>query len=353
MDRKTTLLTVIGAVVSIIFSFWYGLNNHLLPAQASMQAPLVDDLFNVMVVIGTGLFILMQALIVYSMIRFRQPKGDESDGIDLEGNISLEIVWTAVPAVIVIGLGIYSVQVYEDMGGLHLAAPAGHMHGGMEHEMAAMPEMGDMKNMGMGAAIAAPMLSDAVASDAVAAPEAPKRLYGIGNRTAGAEDPIDLVVNVTGMQFAWLFEYPEQGITTGELYIPEGKRIRLKMKAVDVIHSFWVPQFRLKQDVIPGEETRLQFIATKPGTYPVFCAELCGSYHGGMRTTAVVQSESEFAEWVKSSQVAQLPGKAKETIALAARTDSEFLAPYAQEIGLNPKDLPQAPALASIQSQVF
>jgi cytochrome c oxidase subunit II len=353
MDRKTTIWIVVATVVSIIFSFWYGLNNHLLPEQASIQAPLVDDLFNVMVVIGTGLFILMQALIVYSMIRFRQPKGDESDGIDLEGNISLEIVWTAVPAVIVIGLGIYSVQVYEDMGGLHLASPPGHMHGGMEHEMAAMPSMGDMKNMGMGAAIAAPMLSDAapMLSD-VAAPDEPKRLYGIGNRTAGAEDPIDLIVNVTGMQFAWLFEYPEQGITTGELYIPEGKRIRLKMKAVDVIHSFWVPQFRLKQDVIPGEETRLQFIATKLGTYPVFCAELCGSYHGGMRTTAVVQSESEFAEWVKSSQVAQLPGEAKETIALVDRTPSEFLEPYAKEIGLNPEDLPQ-PTLSRALSQAF
>jgi cytochrome c oxidase subunit II len=124
------------------------------------------------------------------------------------------------------------------------------------------------------------------------------------------------------------------------------------MKAVDVIHSFWVPQFRLKQDVIPGEETRLQFIATKLGTYPVFCAELCGSYHGGMRTTAVVQSESEFAEWVKSSQVAQLPGEAKETIALVDRTPSEFLEPYAKEIGLNPEDLPQ-PTLSRALSQAF
>jgi cytochrome c oxidase subunit 2 len=147
----------------------------------------------------------------------------------------------------------------------------------------------------------------------------------------------DLVVNVTGMQFAWIFEYPDQGVTSGELHVPLGQRVRLNMKAVDVIHSFWVPQFRLKQDVMPGLESELQFVATKTGTFPVFCAELCGSYHGAMRTITVVQPPEEFDTWVQENQFAQ--GESHQTIAMNPldMSDTEFLAPYAQEIGLAPE----------------
>lgn len=328
-----------------------------------MQAPLVDDLFNVMVVIGMALFILTEGLIVYSMIRFRKPPGDESDGADIEGNLPLEIVWTAIPAVIVIGIGVYSVEVYEDMGGLHLASPPGHMH--VHHEdhptqMAAMDPM-EMADMPAGSAIAATLPEAQTASQSAAqkasqsAPEIPtskqqiaSSYYGIGNRLGEEADEIDVIVNVTGMQFAWLFEYPDLGITSGELHLPIDRRVRLQMKAMDVIHSFWVPQFRLKQDVIPGEDSRLQFVPTVAGTYPVFCAELCGSYHGGMRTQAIVHSDEDYNEWVKSSQVAAKSSPV--TVAqldvtqldVTKLSDQEFLAPYAEEIGLDAETLPQS-----------
>jgi cytochrome c oxidase subunit 2 len=70
------------------------------------------------------------------------------------------------------------------------------------------------------------------------------------------------------------------------------------MEARDVIHAFWVPQFRLKQDVIPGQPTVLSFTATRPGSYPIVCAELCGPYHGGMRSTVVVHEPDDFDTWV-------------------------------------------------------
>jgi cytochrome c oxidase subunit 2 len=70
------------------------------------------------------------------------------------------------------------------------------------------------------------------------------------------------------------------------------------MKALDVIHAFWVPQFRLKQDVIPGQPTLLSFTPTRAGQYPIVCAELCGPYHGGMRSTVVVEEPESFAAWV-------------------------------------------------------
>jgi len=105
-------------------------------------------------------------------------------------------------------------------------------------------------------------------------------------------------VDVTAMQFAFIFHYPDSDITSGELHVPVGQPIALQMKALDVIHAFWVPQFRLKQDVIPGQPTLLSFTPTRAGQYPIVCAELCGPYHGGMRSTVIVEEPESFAAWV-------------------------------------------------------
>jgi cytochrome c oxidase subunit 2 len=84
------------------------------------------------------------------------------------------------------------------------------------------------------------------------------------------------VVNVKGIQYAWIFTYPETGIVSGELHAPVNRPVQLNMEAGDVIHAFWVPQLRLKQDVIPGQETVLSFTSNQIGQYPIICAELCG-----------------------------------------------------------------------------
>jgi cytochrome c oxidase subunit II len=320
------ILLVMGGIALTLFSLWVGQNNNWLPEQASIQAPLVDQLFNVMVTIGVALFIGVQGVIVYAMWKFRKPEGDETDGSDNDGNIPLEILWTAIPAVIVIGLGIYSVDVYEQMGGFEAgsAGMVSHAHHAEPHDTKiamAMPSMGD------GSAMAASLPAD----DRVA------MTYGLGSTDA------DVIVNVTAMQFAWLFEYPDQGVTVGELHVPLGKKVKLQMKAVDVLHAFWVPQFRLKQDVMPGLSSELQFTASKLGTFPVFCAELCGSYHGSMRTQVMVETPEAYNEWLKASQIAQA-GEVKGNIAQAPRTDRDFLAPYAQDIGLD------VTALASLQA---
>jgi cytochrome c oxidase subunit 2 len=73
------------------------------------------------------------------------------------------------------------------------------------------------------------------------------------------------------------------------------------MESKDVIHAFWVPEFRLKQDIIPGQPTQLSFTATRPGRYPIVCAELCGPYHGGMRSTVVVDEADEWQTWFSSN----------------------------------------------------
>jgi cytochrome c oxidase subunit 2 len=115
---------------------------------------------------------------------------------------------------------------------------------------------------------------------------------------AGAPLPVE----VTAMQFAFLFHYPEGDIISGELHVPSGRAVSLKMEAKDVIHAFWVPEFRLKQDIIPGQPTLLNFTPTRPGRYPVVCAELCGPYHGGMRSTVVVESADDYDAWFQANR---------------------------------------------------
>jgi len=112
-------------------------------------------------------------------------------------------------------------------------------------------------------------------------------------------------VNVTAQQFAWTFQYPaSKGLTTSSLRLPLGEAVELKMQSKDVIHSFWVPVFGQKEDVVPGITTRLVITPTRLGTFPVVCTELCGEGHALMRSQAIVMRPAAFAAWVKAAQQA-------------------------------------------------
>ena len=116
-------------------------------------------------------------------------------------------------------------------------------------------------------------------------------------------DPDAMVVKVTGFQWGWKFEYPEYGITSSELYLPVDKQVALKMEATDVIHSFWVPEFRVKQDLVPGRVTELWITPTEIGdTYKVRCAELCGTSHAFMENPVIVVDDAGFDAWVVEQQ---------------------------------------------------
>lgn len=105
-------------------------------------------------------------------------------------------------------------------------------------------------------------------------------------------------VRVIGQQFAWKFEYPGSGVSSGKLVLPVGRSAELDLVAVDVIHSFWVPDFGQKQDAVPGMHTRLVVTPTKLGTFPVICTELCGLGHATMRSEAQIVSQLEFDAWL-------------------------------------------------------
>ena len=106
------------------------------------------------------------------------------------------------------------------------------------------------------------------------------------------------VVKVTAQQFAWSFEYGEEKLTTGELVLPVDQTVKLEITAKDVIHAFWVPEWRVKKDAVPGITTDIVVTPTKEGRFPVICAELCGLGHAAMRARAVVVSQEEFDRWV-------------------------------------------------------
>ena len=158
-------------------------------------------------------------------------------------------------------VGLYSYDIYDRMGGM---VPLAHDHMGEAHE---------------------------------------EQIWGgisSGSIESAAATNV-LPVEVTAMQFAFLFHYPEGDITSGELHVPADRPITLRMEAKDVIHAFWVPEFRLKQDVIPGQPTQLSFTPTRTGRYPIVCAELCGPYHGGMRSTVVVESPKDWDSWYRDN----------------------------------------------------
>jgi len=109
-----------------------------------------------------------------------------------------------------------------------------------------------------------------------------------------------LRVNVTAQQFAWSFSYPDaKGLTSSFLRLPRGRSVELYIRAKDVIHSFWVPEFGQKQDTVPGLLTKLHITPTRDGTFPVICTELCGLGHALMRSRVIVMEPGAFAAWAE------------------------------------------------------
>lgn len=115
-------------------------------------------------------------------------------------------------------------------------------------------------------------------------------------------------IGVTARQFAWSFTYPDLGVTTGVLRVPVGEKLELELESEDVIHSFWVPEWRVKQDVVPGTTQRYIVTPTKLGTFPLVCTELCGLGHATMRARVEVLSKADFQKWEGEQESAAAAG---------------------------------------------
>ena len=119
----------------------------------------------------------------------------------------------------------------------------------------------------------------------------------MGMRVAPSES---MDIHVTARQWSWQFEYPDEGILSDNLVVPAGKPVRLIMTSTDVIHSLFVPEFRMKQDVLPGRYTTAWFEAPNAGKYNIMCTEYCGKDHSRMNRTVEVMSDEDFMKWIDS-----------------------------------------------------
>jgi cytochrome c oxidase subunit 2 len=212
-----------------------------LPEPAAKEAGPIDNSYWFVTVICVVIFALVAGVSVYAVWKFRVAPDDEDDGSPIHGHTGLEVVWTAVPAILVTAISVYSGIVLTQVDDI----PAQHRR-----------------------------------------------------------------VQVTSQQFAWSFTYPEADVTSGQLVLPLGEPVELVLEAKDVIHSFWVPEWRMKQDAVPGIRTRLVITPTKTGDFTVICTELCGLGHAAMRARAVVMPQAGFRRWLREQRQAAAAGGA-------------------------------------------
>lgn len=238
------VLALISWGMAILSYSWF-------PPQASSEAQLIDDLFAFLVFLGTFIFCGVTGTILYSIITHSVSRFDLSDGPPMEGNITLEVVWTAIPIVLVLIIAGYSYSIYNQMavrGPMDLV----HLH---------MP--------GMESAYAAPLEAE----------------------------PIE-EIEVHAKQWAWTFYYPNFKVTSSELHLPKDRRIRLAMQSDDVIHGFYVPAFRLKQDIIPNRTIDFEFTPIREGSYRLNDSQFSGTYFAIMQTNVVVESPQTYRQWL-------------------------------------------------------
>jgi cytochrome c oxidase subunit II len=218
--------------------------NWLLDPSVSTYGPEIDRLYYIILVITGIVFVVTQFVLIYFLIKYRAREGRKAEYI--HGSTRAEVIWTAVPFVIVLALGLMSKPIWDGI-----------------KDPALFPE--------------------------------------------GAYE-----VLVSARQFEWESQYMgsdgefggENGFTElNRLTVPANRPVVVHLEAEDVIHSFFIPAFRVKQDALPGRRIPVWFEVSEPGEYPLACAELCGLGHYRMSGTVVVRSPDEFDAW-KAEQLA-------------------------------------------------
>ncbi|MBF2008019.1 MAG: cytochrome c oxidase subunit II [Chlorogloeopsis fritschii C42_A2020_084] len=276
IQKLLKILTLITSAIALTTtSLWIGKQAYSwLPPEAAAESRLVDDLFSFLVTLGAFIFLGVTGTLMYSIIFHRAKKGEICDGPPIEGNVTLEVVWTAIPILLVFWIAGYSYQIYEQMG---IQGPNHLMH-------LHMP-------MGMESAYAAPVEDKGTRGGGDA-----------GNVSASAEiasnsEPVEQI-DVLAKQWAWVFHYPEKDVTSTELHLPSDRRVRLALRSEDVLHGFYVPAFRLKQDIVPNETINFEFTPIRPGKYRLTDSQYSGTYFATMQADVVVESPEDYHQWL-------------------------------------------------------
>ncbi len=229
-------MLVIGVVASVL-GIVAGLLIDWFPVQASGEAKDIDTLWDVLIIASVPVFVLVQTIVLFSVWKFRMKPGEElKDGPPIHGNTKLEVVWTAIPAILLVGLCTYAYIVLTDIE---------KANGSPDH---------------------------------------------VQVRVVGEQFT---------WTFFYPGEDPARPeVASPELYVPIDTQITFQVQSKDVIHDFFVPAFREKIDAVPGITTNYDVNTTRVGDYPVLCAELCGLGHATMRQTAHVVPRQDFDRWL-------------------------------------------------------
>jgi cytochrome c oxidase subunit 2 len=233
-----------------LISVWLaGVSHRWLPVQASAAAPYVDDLFALETGIGCFIFLGCTAVMGWTLLFNRAPKYDMDDGDPIEGNLRLEIVWTVIPLVVVLLIAAHAIKVNGILATL----------GGKQ-----------------------------------------RVLGGEQAVLAAKASPLQGAIEVIGRQWSWEFVYPD-GVRSTELHLPVNQRARFKLISMDVLHGFFIPAFRLKQDLIPGSVIDYSLTPTREGRYRLRDSMFSGGYFASNQTDVVVESAESFQRWLDAA----------------------------------------------------
>jgi cytochrome c oxidase subunit 2 len=269
MKIRTILTLVMIAIVLAVISLWMGQQAYAwFPPQASAEAQLIDRLFSFLVTLGTFIFLGVVGTLTYAILFQQVGKYDFSDGPHIEGNVPLEVIWTAIPFVLVIWIAGYSYQIYDQMS---ILGPMEHAH--------------------QTTAIAQKSTTPAHSTDMQAQSSTP-------------------LIEVYARQWAWEFRYPEQNVTSTELHLPSHQRVNLSLHSEDVLHGFFVPAFRVKQDVIPGRVIDFSFTPIREGQYRLRDSQYSGTYFAAMQADVVVESPEAYQQWLANAATQPPPAAA-------------------------------------------
>lgn len=247
------------------------------PEVATVGGKKVDALLNFIFYLTAAVFVLTQAVYIYYLVKYRKRPGTKAHYS--HGNNKLEVIWTAIPTAIFIGLVIYSNRLWGD---LHSEPPA-----------------------------------DAVKIDVVGYqfgwdmryPGADGRLGRVDVNTYSVENKFGLVADDSA---------GDDDFSSTEIVIPVGKPVHIYLHSRDVIHSFYVPEFRLYQAAVPGRTIAwVWFEATRTGNFQLACSQICGSGHYNMKAPIRVVTQEEFNKW-QAGKIAAKAGEAKAAAAARA-----------------------------------
>ena len=305
----------VWTAITVLLSYWLGQQAYgWMPPQATQEAEAVDHLFSFLVTLGSVVFLGVFGMIAHSIAVCRAKPGDFSEGHPSRGSGKLELLWTAIPTVLVIWIGIQGLHIYNllDINGLALAHSL---------ELPAQPIAL------LGSQLASqPAYAQDLGQDIAQTPSPP--VNPLTNPTP--------VIEVTAKQWAWSFRYPDQNITTSELHLQVNQPVRLALNSKDVLHGFYVPAFRIKQDIIPNDNIELVVTPRLAGKYRLHDSQFSGTYFSLMESDVFVDTPEAYQQWLATAALHPTQRFSKDDLAIAEQADPPNL--WGQHWAVNAPD---------------